>query len=77
MIRHTPTQWRLKFKNQTPFKTSFIVNHLQDATKGPDVHLKTVAFFAEHFGGDVVRRATQRLLPLTIKLNLGGQAKIT
>lgn len=52
-------------------------SYVQNAAQGPDVHLEAVALLAQHLGGDVVRRPAQRLLPLAVELDLGGQAEVT
>lgn len=51
--------------------------NVQNAAQRPDVHLETVAFLTQHLGGNVVGRSTQRLLPLAVELDLGGQAEVT
>lgn len=51
--------------------------YVQDAAQGPNIHLETVAFLTQHLGGDVVRRPAQRLLPLAVELDFGGQAEVT
>lgn len=51
--------------------------NLHDAADGPDVHFKAVPFLAQHFGGNVVWRPTQGLLPLPVILHPGGQAEVT
>lgn len=53
-----------------------VCSDLQYTPKRPDVHLVAVAFLAEHFRCNVVRRSTQGLLPLAIKLDFSGQTKV-
>ena len=50
--------------------------YLQDTAKRPDVHLKAMARFTEHFWGDVVGGSTQGLLSLAVIFNLGRKAEI-
>lgn len=59
-----------------PFPGVLVYSDLQYTPKWPDIHFIAVAFLAEHFRSYVVRCSTQGLLPLTIKLNLCGKAKI-
>lgn len=75
------SEWTLQGVNDSvavtpPFPGVLVYSDLQYTPKWPDIHFVAVAFLAEHFRSYVVRCSTQGLLPLTIKLNLCGKAKI-
>lgn len=64
------------FQQHNCFSGVHVCLNLQYTAKRPDVHLVAVAFLAKHFRCNVVRRSTQGLLPLTIKLDFSGQTKV-
>ncbi len=49
---------------------------VQNAPDWPNVNFVTVAFFREHFGGDVIWCSAQSPFPLPIKVLFGGQTEI-